>query len=82
MSNILVLPTDTIDQFRQKTNQISDGLGDVSTLTTVATNAVDGINEVLNDVGDLNDLLLPGDNLVEAVNAAKYYALSISMTLG
>jgi hypothetical protein len=57
-------------------------LGDTSTLDTTATNAVDGINEVLDAVGDLDDLTLPGADLVSAVNAARAYAFSMSIALG
>ncbi len=77
-----VLPTNTVDEFRQKTNDISTGLGDTATLTTTATDAVGGINEVLADVGDVGDLVFPGADLVAAVNASKSYAFSITIALG
>lgn len=77
-----VLPSNTIDEFRQTINEISTGLGDTSTLDTTATDAVGGINEVLDDIGDLGDLTVEGDNLVEAANAVQHYALIITMALG
>ncbi len=77
-----VLPTNTVDEFRQKTNDIATGLGDTATLTTTATDAVGGINEVLADIGDVGTLVFPGSDLVSAVNAAKSYAFSITIALG
>lgn len=77
-----VLPTNTVDEFRQTTNEISTGLGDVATLTTTATDAVGGVNEILADIGDVDSLVFPGSDLVSAVNAAKSYAFSITIALG
>ena len=73
---------DTIDNWRVKTNTISSDLGDASTLTTVATNAVGGINEVKGNIGDLTSLELDNTDLVTATNDARHYAYALTIALG
>lgn len=64
-----VLTTDSIDQWREKTNTISQTLGDASGLTTTAQNVVGGINELDNEQGDLSTLsTIQKSNLVDAIN--------------
>lgn len=82
MALITVSQDDTFDVFRQKTNDISAGVGDPTTLTTVATDTVDAINEVLDKVGDVADLNPAAADLVSAINNAQQYAYRISLALG
>jgi hypothetical protein len=46
MANINVGKGNTFEEWRTKTNSISDGIGDVSTMTTAATDIAGAINEV------------------------------------
>ena len=46
MANINVGKGNTFEEWRTKTNSISDGIGDVSTMTTSATDIAGAINEV------------------------------------
>jgi hypothetical protein len=72
MAVVTVNSSDSLDQWRQKTNTISTALGDPTALTTTATNVVDGINELDNEQGDLTLLTTANKaNLVSAVNEIK-----------
>lgn len=72
MAVVQVLTTDNLEQWRQKTNQISQDLGDVSALTTTATNVVSAINELDLEHGDLSALNTANKaNFVAAVNEIK-----------
>lgn len=72
MAVIQIQNTDSIDQWRQKTNSISTALGDPSSLTTTATDVVGAINELDNEQGDLSTLTTANkSNLVAATNEIK-----------
>jgi hypothetical protein len=78
-----VSQSETFDQWRVKTNTIATNLGDSATLTTTATTAVGGVNELKGDVGTLNNLTTTDKtNLVAAVNETKNFSLAISIALG
>lgn len=67
-----VTTNDSIDQWREKTNTISQTLGDPASLTTTATNVVSAINELDNEQGDLTQLTTANKaNLVDALNEIK-----------
>ena len=48
--------TDTLDQWRAKTQTISTNMGDLATLTTSASNLVGAINELNTDINNLSGL--------------------------
>jgi len=78
-----VSQSETFDQWRVKTNTVSTNLGDAATLTTTATTAVGGVNELKGNVGTLNNLTTTDkSNLVAAVNETKNFSLAISIALG
>jgi hypothetical protein len=78
-----VSQSETFDQWRVKTNTIATNLGDSATLTTTATTAVGGVNELKGNVGSLNNLTtINKTNLVAAVNETKNFSLAISIALG
>jgi hypothetical protein len=78
-----VSQSETFDQWRVKTNTIATNLGDSATLTTTATTAVGGVNELKGNVGSLNNLTTTDKtNLVAAVNETKNFSLAISIALG
>jgi hypothetical protein len=78
-----VSQSETFDQWRVKTNTVSTNLGDAATLTTSATTAVGGVNELKGNVGTLNNLTTTDkSNLVAAVNETKNFSLAISIALG
>lgn len=77
-----VADSDTFDQWRVKTNTISTNLGDASTLTTVATNVVGGINEVNSNVGNLASLTVSDSSLVDAANDILDQVYKLSLALG
>jgi hypothetical protein len=78
-----VSQSETFDQWRVKTNTVSTNLGDAATLTTAATTAVGGVNELKGNVGTLNNLTTTDkSNLVAAVNETKNFSLAISIALG
>jgi len=78
-----VSQSETFDQWRVKTNTVSTNLGDAATLTTAATTAVGGVNELKGNVGSLNNLTTTDkSNLVAAVNETKNFSLAISIALG
>jgi len=78
-----VSQSETFDQWRVKTNTIATNLGDAATLTTSATTAVGGVNELKGNVGTLNNLTTTDKtNLVAAVNETKNFSLAISIALG
>ena len=78
-----VSQSETFDQWRVKTNTIATNLGDAATLTTAATTAVGGVNELKGNVGTLNNLTTTDkSNLVAAVNETKNFSLAISIALG
>jgi hypothetical protein len=78
-----VSQSETFDQWRVKTNTIATNLGDSATLTTAATTAVGGVNELKGNVGTLNNLTTTDkSNLVAAVNETKNFSLAISIALG
>jgi len=78
-----VSQSETFDQWRVKTNTIATNLGDSATLTTTATTAVGGVNELKGNVGTLNNLTTTDKtNLVAAVNETKNFSLAISIALG
>lgn len=69
MAVTVVSQSNTFDQWRVKTNTIGEDLGDIATLDTVATNAVEGINEVNTNLGLPADLETTTQvNVVSAVN--------------
>lgn len=69
MAVTVVSQSNTFDQWRVKTNTIGADLGDIATLDTAATTAVDGINEVNTNVGLPTDLeTITQVNVVSAVN--------------
>lgn len=74
--------TDTFDQWRVKTNTISTDLGDISALTTVASDAANALNEVDAALGDLSALQVPAASIVDAVNEARRLAFAITLALG
>jgi len=82
MATIQVLPTDTFDAWRVKTNSISTALGDTSTLTTTATDAASALNEVDSKIGDLAGLTVSAADLVSAVNEARRMAFVAALALG
>lgn len=82
MAIITVDREDTFSEWREKTNAISESLGDAATLDTVATDAVGAINEVYSSIGDTDNLLFPADDVVEAINAAARYSVAITLALG
>lgn len=55
MANTIVCKTDTFEQWRVKTNDISSNIGDASLLTTTATNVVSAINEHDIEVGNVHN---------------------------
>ena len=78
-----VSQSETFDQWRVKTNTIATNLGDAATLTTTATTAVGGVNELKGNVGTLNNLTTTDKtDLVSAVNETKNFSLAISIALG
>ena len=78
-----VSQSETFDQWRVKTNTIATNLGDSATLTTTATTAVGGVNELKGNVGTLNNLTTTNKtDLVSAVNETKNFSLAISIALG
>jgi len=78
-----VSQSETFDQWRVKTNTIATNLGDSATLTTTATTAIGGVNELKGNVGTLNNLTTTDKtNLVAAVNETKNFSLAISIALG
>jgi hypothetical protein len=78
-----VSQSETFDQWRVKTNTIATNLGDNATLTTTATTAVGGVNELKGNVGTLNNLTTTNKtDLVSAVNETKNFSLAISIALG
>lgn len=70
MAVTVVNQTDTFDQWRVKTNDISSNVGDVATLATTDTSSVvAAINELDSRVGELVDLDTSAiTNIVGAVN--------------
>lgn len=82
MSVINVSRNDNFNDWRGKTNSLSTNLGDIADLNTVATNAVDAINEVKDSVGDLDDLEIEADDLVDAINKTRKRALAFILALG
>ena len=48
---------------------VTDRTGDISLLTTAATNLTDGVNELDSSIGDLSGLNTPASNVVGAINA-------------
>jgi hypothetical protein len=84
MAVTVVNITDSLDQWRSKTNTISTNLGDTATITTTATNVVGGLNELDNEQGDLTQLTTAQkSNLVGSMNEIKsdFDALSGASTL-
>ena len=84
MAVTVVNITDSLDQWRSKTNTISTNLGDTATITTTATNVVGGLNELDNEQGDLTQLTTAQKfNLVGSLNEIKsdFDALSGSSAL-
>ena len=72
MAVVVVNGTDSIDQWRAKTNTISTSLGDPAAITTTAQNVVGGINELDNEQGTLSSLTITAKgNLVSAINEIK-----------
>ena len=61
--------TDTLDQWRAKTQTISTNMGALATLTTSASNLVGAVNELDNEQGTLSSLATTNKgNLVAAIN--------------
>tara|TARA_Y100000004_G_scaffold154347_1_gene178466 strand:- start:6804 stop:7085 length:282 start_codon:yes stop_codon:yes gene_type:complete len=84
MAVTVVNITDSLDQWRSKTNTISTNLGDTATITTTATNVVGGLNELDNEQGDLTQLTTAQkSSLVGSMNEIKsdFDALSGSSAL-
>jgi len=77
-----VSENDTFDDWRTKSNTISTNLGDASALTTVATNAVGGINELDADVGNLASLNVPGASLVASTNELRRLTFALALAIG
>lgn len=72
MAVIQVNTTDSLDQWRSKTNDISTNLGDTASLTTTASDVVGAINELDVEQGDLTGLTTANkSNLVAATNELK-----------
>lgn len=72
MAVVTVNSSDSLDQWRQKTNTISTAVGDTASLTTTAQDIVGGLNELDNEQGDLTLLTTANKtNLVSAVNEIK-----------
>ena len=72
MAVIQVLSSDSIDQWRTKTNTISSNLGDVDSLTTTSSTVIGAINELDDEQGELTNLTTANkSNLVNAVNEIK-----------
>jgi hypothetical protein len=72
MAVVQVLSTDSIDQWRSKTNDISTNLGDVDSLTTTSQTVIGAINELDGEQGELTGLVTANkSNLVAAVNEIK-----------
>ena len=53
MANIKVDRVDTLNSFREKTNELSDAVGDQSALATTATDTISAINEHESDLGNM-----------------------------
>lgn len=72
MATINVPLSDTLDQWRVKTNDISTNIGDIDVLTTVAPTVVGSINELdakVNEIGDLTTLdTIEKTTIVDAIN--------------
>jgi len=72
MAVVVVNTTDSLEQWRQKTNTISTNLGDPASLTTTATDVVGAVNELDNEQGDLTTLTTAQkSNLVGSLNELK-----------
>lgn len=72
MAVVVVNTTDSLEQWRQKTNTISTNLGDPASLTTTATDVVGAVNELDNEQGDLTALTTAQkSNLVGSLNELK-----------
>jgi len=72
MAVVVVNTTDSLDQWRQKTNIISTNLGDPASLTTTATDVVGAVNELDNEQGDLTTLTTAQkSSLVGSLNELK-----------
>lgn len=72
MAVTVVNTTDSLDQWRAKTNTISTNLGDTASLTTTSNNIVGAVNELDNEQGDLTQLnTAVQSSLTGAVNEIK-----------
>lgn len=69
MANLQVNLNDTTYHWREVTNQLIDGVGDISLLATkVKTDVVLSINEIVStNIGDVSELST-GTNAVESIN--------------
>lgn len=75
-----VLRTDTFEQWRTKTNTISTDLGTVASLTTTdKTSAVNAVNELKTNVGNMS-LTTTATNLTGAINELKGSSITFAGT--
>jgi hypothetical protein len=86
-----VSQSNTFDQWRVKTNTIATDLGDTATLTTTATTAVGGVNELKGNIGPLNNLTTTdkstvvaaiNETKITAVEEANSFSIAIAVALG
>ena len=83
MAVTVVQQTNTFDQWRVKTNTIATDLGDAASLTTVATNAIGGVNEVNGHLGlPANLVTIDKTNVVAGVNEVKTAAVGLRTDVG
>lgn len=67
MAQVVVNRADSLETFRQKLNEVSQGVGDKDNLDTTADNLSEAINEHEADIGDMV-LNTSADNLTAAIN--------------
>ena len=69
MAKTIVALTDTFNSFKNKANDISDDIGDISLLTTtITTDLTLALNGIDAEIGDVSTLTTTGTTLVTAIN--------------
>lgn len=79
MAVVTVLQTDTFEQWRQKTNQVSSRLGDEAGLTTTETDLVAAINALRDDTG-YTALTTTAGTITTAINELDAFQGNESLT--
>ena len=54
MAQIEVVLTDTFDEWRQKTNQLANAIGDIALLSEFGNNGIDSLTDAFNDLDQRN----------------------------